>query len=298
MTSFGFTSTTDEVLAGVDLAGTRALVTGATSGLGIETARGLAAAGAAVVLGVRDVAAGRETAARITESTGNPDITVNGLDLADLASVHEFADARHGPLHMLVDNAGIMAVPELTRTAAGHEVQFAVNYLGHFALTLGLHDALARAEGARVVSLSPNAHLSCPVVFDDLDHRFRPYQPIGAYGESKTADVLPAVEAARRWSDDGIVANAVNPGAIATGLQRHTGGLRTPPERRKTLAQGAATSVLLAASPPATGRYFEDCAEAPVVAEAQAMSGSGVAPFALDPANAERLWEIAAKLVA
>ncbi|MEW9530053.1 SDR family NAD(P)-dependent oxidoreductase [Microbispora sp. NPDC049125] len=299
-TPFGFASTADDVLTGVDLSGSRALVTGASSGVGIETARALAAAGAAVVLGVRDVEAGRRTAARISESTGNQDVSVGRLDLADLGSVHAFACAWEGPLHMLVNNAGIMALPELTRTPQGREMQFAVNFLGHFALTAGLRDALARAGGARVVSLSSNAHLHCPLVFDDLDYRFRPYHPIGAYGESKTADVLLAVEVSRRWSGEGILANAVHPGAIATNLQKHTGGLRTPPERRKSPAQGAATSVLAAASPLLAGvggRYFEDCNEAPVIEEPAGMFGGGVAPFALDPANAERLWAIAADMV-
>ncbi|MGI8332784.1 SDR family NAD(P)-dependent oxidoreductase [Actinomadura scrupuli] len=299
-TPFGFASTADEVLAGVDLSGTRALVTGASSGVGTETARALAAAGAAVVLGVRDLDAGRRTAALISESTGNPDVGVGRLDLADLGSVREFTDAWHGPLHILVNNAGIMALPELTRTPQGREMQFAVNFLGHFALTVGLHDALARAGGARIVSLSSNAHLPCPVIFDDLDHRFRYYDPIGAYGESKTAAVLLAVEAGRRWAGDGIIANAVHPGAIATNLQQHTGGLRTPPERRKSVAQGAATSVLVAASPllaGVSGRYFEDCGESTVVSQRPPMFGGGVAPFALDPGNAERLWTAATDLL-
>jgi NAD(P)-dependent dehydrogenase (short-subunit alcohol dehydrogenase family) len=299
-TAFGFASTADEVLAGVDLSGTRAVVTGATSGVGVETSLALARAGTAVVLGVRNVDAGKEIAARISEATGNADVDVARLDLADLGSVREFVDSWHGPLHMLVNNAGIMALPELTRTPQGREMQFAVNFLGHFALTVGLHDALARAGGARIVSLSSSAHMAYPVIFDDLDHRFRFYDPIGAYGESKTAGVLLAVEADRRWSGDGIRANALHPGAIATNLQKHTGGLRTPPERRKNPAQGAATSVLLAASPllhAVGGRYFEDCNEAPVLEERPAMSGGGVAPFALDPANAERLWTVATEMV-
>lgn len=299
-TPFGFTSTADEVLAGVDLTGNRALVTGASSGIGFETARALAGAGAAVVLGVRNLDAGKDAATRISESTGNQDVSVGGLDLADLGSVRAFVAAWHGPLHMLVNNAGVMALPELTRTAEGREMQFAVNFLGHFALTLGLHDALARAQGARVVSLSSNAHAYGPVVFDDLDYRFRPYHSLSAYAESKTADVLLAVEANRRWSGEGILANAVHPGAIATNLQQHTGGLRTPPERRKSTPQGAATSVLAAASPLLAGmggRYFEDCKEAPVLEERPPLFGGGVAPYALDPANAQRLWDVATRLV-
>ncbi|NEA33087.1 SDR family NAD(P)-dependent oxidoreductase [Streptomyces sp. SID13031] len=290
MNTFGFTSTASEVLAGVDLSGQRALVTGANSGIGAETARALAAAGADVVLAVRNVVAGKEIAAAIENAQ------VAELDLADLASIRSFVAAWDGPLHLLVNNAGIMGVPELTRTAEGRELQFAVNFLGHFALTTGLHDALTQAGGARIVSLSSNAHLMAPPVFDDLDWVYRPYNPIGAYGESKTATILLAVEASRRWSSDGIVANAVNPGAIATNLQKHTGGLRTPVERRKTVEQGAATSVL-AATLTSGGRYYEDCAEAPVLTGPPVMFGGGVAPFALDPANAERLWEVATALV-
>jgi NAD(P)-dependent dehydrogenase (short-subunit alcohol dehydrogenase family) len=296
MTPFGFTSTAAEVLAGVDLSGQRALVTGASSGIGVETARSLAAAGAEVVLAVRNVDAGKETAAAIDSSR----VSVAQLDLAALGSVRSFVADWHGPLHMLVNNAGIMAVPELTRTPEGRELQFAVNFLGHFALTVGLHDALAEADGARVVSLSSNAHLMSPPVFDDLDWVYRPYSPIGAYGDSKTATVLLAVEATRRWAGDGIFANAVNPGAIATNLQQHTGGLRTPVERRKSIEQGAATSVLVAASPlldGVGGRYFEDCDEAPVLTGPPVLYGGGVAPFALDPANAERLWSVAADLL-
>ena len=194
-----------------------------------------------------------------------------------------------------------MAVPELTRTAQGHELQFATNYLGHFALTSGLRTALAAAGGARIVSLSSNAHLYGPVVFGDLDFRFRPYDPRQAYAESKTAAVMLAVEATRRWSNNsGIYANAVNPGAIATGLQKHTGGLKTPVKRRKSVQQGAATSVFLAASPLADGiggRYFEDVNEADIRTESPGMFGTGVADYALEPRYAELLWEVSAEMV-
>ncbi len=134
---------------------------------------------------------------------------------------------------MLINNAGIRALPELSRTEEGLEMQFATNYLGHFALTLALHPALKSAGGARVVSVSSSGHLFSPVVFNDLDYRFRPYDPWTAYGQSKTAAVLLAVGVTDRWQDDQIVANALNPGAIATGLQKHTGGLQTPVDRRK-----------------------------------------------------------------
>ncbi|MEV0672664.1 SDR family NAD(P)-dependent oxidoreductase [Mycobacterium sp. NPDC050441] len=293
-TPFGFTSTGADVLAGVDLSGRRAIITGATSGIGVETARALAAAGAAVLLGVRRLDVGRRIAAEITASTGNDAVTAALLDVADLMSVRDFT-ARFStePVHMLINNAGIMALPTLTRTAQDHEMQFATNYLGHFALTLGLHPALTAARGARVVSVSSSGHLLSPAVFDDLDYRFRPYDPWTAYGQSKTADVLLAVELTRRWHNEGIVGNALNPGAIATGLQKHTGGLQTPVDRRKTIEQGAATSVLLAASPLVEGvggRYFEDCNEAPMVTE-RPDDYTGVAPYALDPDNAAKLWK-------
>jgi NAD(P)-dependent dehydrogenase (short-subunit alcohol dehydrogenase family) len=300
VTPFGFESTTSDVLQGVDLSGRTALVTGANAGIGYETARALASAGAEVVVTARRDSAGSEAAAQIATSTGNPQVWHVLLDLADLDSVARAASAWSGPLHILVCNAGIMAVPELTRSVQGHELQFATNYLGHFALTAGLRTALAAAGRARIVSLSSSAHLYSPVVFGDLDFRFRPYDPRQAYAESKTAAVLLAVEATRRWADDGIYANAVNPGAIATGLQQYTGGLKTPVERRKSVAQGAATSVFLAASPLVEGiggRYFEDVSEADVRTESPGVFGTGVADYALEPRYAELLWEVSTEMV-
>ena len=246
----------------------------------------------------RPQAAG-QIAAGIAGSTGNTKVSVRDLDLADQDSVRRFAAAWDQPLHILVNNAGIMALPELERTREGWEMQFATNFLGHFALTIGLHDALAEAHGARIVSVSSSGHLRSPVVFDDLHFDFRAYDPFAAYGQSKTADALLAVEATRRWSGEGIYANALNPGAIATGLQQHTGGLRTPKERQKTVQQGAATSVLLAASPlldKVGGRYFEDCNEAAVVTRRPA-DYTGVAWYAVDQANAGRLWDTALDLL-
>jgi NAD(P)-dependent dehydrogenase (short-subunit alcohol dehydrogenase family) len=268
-TPFGPASTASEVIDGVDLSGQTAIVTGAGSGIGIETARALASAGAEVTLAVRRPEAAKEIAAGIIGATGNTAVSVRALDLSDQDSVRAFSTAWDRPLHILVNNAGIMALPELERTREGWEMQFATNFMGHFALTTGLHGALAAAHGARVVSVSSSANLRSPVVVDDLHFDFRPYDPLAAYGQSKTADVLLAVEATRRWSGEGIYANALNPGAIATGLQKHTGGLRTPKDRQKTVAQGAATSVLLAASPlldKVGGRYFEDGNEAATVA--------------------------------
>jgi NAD(P)-dependent dehydrogenase (short-subunit alcohol dehydrogenase family) len=219
--------------------------------------------------------------------------------VSDITSVRAFCAAWEGPLDILVNNAGVMAIPTLERTPQGWEMQFATNFVGHFALTVGLHDALAAANGARLVSVSSSGNLIAPVFFDDLHFDFMPYDPLVAYGQSKSACALLAIEATRRWAGEGIFANALNPGAIATDLQKHTGGLKTPPDRRKTTAQGAATSVLLAASPLLEGigaRYFEDCNEAPVVTKRPA-DYSGVAHYAVDPGNAERLWNVAMQLV-
>jgi NAD(P)-dependent dehydrogenase (short-subunit alcohol dehydrogenase family) len=306
-TSFDAHATAAEAIAGVELSGRRAIVTGASSGIGVETARALASAGAEVTLAVRDTRAGERAAADIAVS-GDAAIRVARLELADRASIDAFCVAWRGPLHILVNNAGIMALPTLERTAEGVELQFATNHLGHFALTLGLRDALAAAEDARIVSVSSTAHLRSPVVFEDIQFVSRAYEPLLAYGQSKTANVLFAVGATARWAHEGITANALMPGAIATKLQRHMdpGYLERARAQAgvtlelKTPQQGAATSVLLAASPllkGVGGRYFEDCNEAPLATPG--VGGvRGVAPYAVDLDNAERLWEESLRLLA
>jgi NAD(P)-dependent dehydrogenase (short-subunit alcohol dehydrogenase family) len=302
-TGFGAQSTAVEVIAGIDLTGRRAIVTGGASGIGVATARALAGANAEVTLAVRNPEAGERTAADITASTGNSRVLVARLELADEASITTFVASWDGPLDLLVNNAGVMRLPELLLTAEGWEMQFATNHLGHFALALGLHDALAAAGTARIVSLSSRGHHRSAVIFDDVNFTNRPYDPGLAYGQSKTANVLFAVEATRRWTADGITANAVHPGAIAdTNLSRYlspealaearTSGMYT----FKTIEQGAATSVLVATSPLLEGiggHYFEDCNEAPVV-DADPCAIFGVAAHAVDPAAAARLWEISA----
>jgi NAD(P)-dependent dehydrogenase (short-subunit alcohol dehydrogenase family) len=317
-TPFGFDSTAAEVVDGIDLSGKRAIVTGGSSGIGVETARALASAGAEVTVAVRDTEAGHRTATDITATTGNA-VHVGRLDLADQSSVAEFVASWIGPLQLLINNAGVMALQELTLTPAGWELQFATNHLGHFALALGLHDALTAAGDARIVSLSSRGHLRSPVVFGDINFSSRRYDPWLAYGQSKTANVLFAVEATRRWADDGITANAVHPGAIAeTNLSRHMNAeeLATLREsgtfRFKTIAQGAATSVLVATAPQLEGiggRYFEDCNEAGVLDSSSPAAGDedagsyrpmqqgGVAAYALNPDNARRLWELSLEML-
>ena len=300
-TPFGAQSTAEDVISGVDLTGRRAVVTGGAAGLGYETARVLALAGADVTIAARRIDAAEAAAREITQSTGNPAVHAAALDLADLDSVSRFVAGWEGPLHILVDNAGIMATPE-QRTPEGRELQFATNHLGHFALTVGLRDALKAADGARVVVVSSVGHVNGPVRFDDPDFTAEPYDPWLAYAQSKTANILFAVEASRRWASDKIAVNALNPGRIwGTGLGRH---IEAPPASfdpsgatgvsEKTVAQGAATSVLLAASPlmeGVTGLYFEDAQQAePFVPGVR----RGVADYALDADNARRLWELSA----
>jgi len=299
-TPFNAESTAAEVIAGIDLTDRRAIVTGGASGIGIETARALAGAGAEVTLAVRNVEAGERTAADIVDSTGNKQVLVAPLDLADQASVASFVAGWDGPLHILVNNAGIMASP-LMRTPQGWELQFATNHLGHFALATGLHDALAAAGNARVVSVSSSAHHQSPVVFEDIHFERREYSPWSAYGQSKTANVLFAVEGSKRWAADGITINALMPGGIRTNLQRYVDPEEIERLRQaagatdnmwKTPEQGAATSILLATSPLLDGiggRYFDDCNEAEV---GKLSARNGVAEYALDPEAAARLWQV------
>jgi NAD(P)-dependent dehydrogenase (short-subunit alcohol dehydrogenase family) len=308
-TPFGFSSTAAEVAAGIDLSGKNVVITGAASGIGVETARALATTGADVTLAVRDQAAGQRTAADITATTGNANVHVAHLDLSDRSTGAAFAAAWGSkPLHILINNAGVMATP-LTRTPEGWEIQFATNHLGHFALALALHDALAAAGGARIVSLSSVGHRRSPVVFEDIHFENRPYDPWAAYGQSKTSNVLFAVGATARWSSEGILANAVHPGGIMTNLQRHMseesirsrGWVRDDgalPPGFKTPEQGASTSTLLAVSPLLNGiggRYFEDCHEAEV--DTATPPTFGVAAYALDAGNADRLWDESLRLV-
>jgi len=306
-TGFSATSTADDVVRGVDLDGQRALVTGASSGLGAETARALTAAGAVVTLAVRNADAGAAAAEQIAMSTGRPRPQVRPLDLADPTSIAAFLRHWSAPLDILVNNAGVVTAG-LERTPQGWELQFATNHLGHFVLAVGLHPHLAAAAavrgGSRVVALSSTAHMRAPVDFNDIHFRDRTYDPQIAYAQAKTANSLFAVEATRRWQRDGIVANAVNPGGVATGLQRNfsdaqreslaaaeAAGIFT----YKTIGQGAATTLVAAVAlefEGVGGRYLDDCREAYTVPDDASLAEHphGVKQWALDHEAAHRLW--------
>lgn len=301
--SFNAATTAAEVVAGVDLTGYRAVVTGAASGIGRETVRALASAGAEVVLAARSQDQADRVASEIAPTVAGR-VRGAALDLTDLYSVGRFVDNWDGQLDALVNNAGVMASP-LERTRYGWELQLATNHIGHFVLADGLHSALAASGRGRIVSVSSVGHVNGDVDLNDLNFERREYDPWVAYSQSKTANVLFAVEAASRWSRDGILINALNPGRIAsTNLGRHT----APPPTSfdlagatgvsvKTIEQGAATSVLLAASPLVdgiTGRYFEDCQIAgPFVPGVR----RGVAGYAVDPEHAKALWSATRSLV-
>ncbi|WP_176086928.1 SDR family NAD(P)-dependent oxidoreductase [Martelella sp. HB161492] len=313
-TPFTAESTAAEVMSGISLQGIRAIVTGASSGLGIETARSLAVAGAEVVLAVRNLDVGRKVAKDIQRETKAAAPGVAYLDLADRSSIAAFVESWDAPLHLLINNAGVVT-GGLERTPEGWELQFATNHLGHFALATGLHRALARGaaerNGARIVALSSTAHMRAGIDFDDLHFERRPYDPQIAYAQSKTANALFAVEATRLWASDGIVANAVNPGGVVTGLQRNfTAQQRASLDaaaaagvfRYKTVEQGAATTMVAAALPEFAhtgGHYLDDCREAYTVGNEASLADHphGVKEWALDPLIARRLWTVSSELL-
>ena len=316
---FGAASTADDVIKGIDLTGRVAVVTGGYSGIGLETVRVLRAAGAEIVVPARDVTRARAALA------GVDGVEVGQMDLSDPASIDAFAAAfldSGRPLHLLINNAGIMATP-LSRDARGYESQFATNHLGHFQLTNRLWPALVAADGARVVALSSRGHRFSPVVFEDLHFEHRAYEPFLAYGQSKTANSLFAVELDRRGRDEGVRAFAPHPGTIVdTGLLRHTdpesirttgvldadgSPVRDPEQQLKTVEQGAATTVWCATSPQLAARggvYCENCDISPLVTAEQeadwrkSFGRPGVLPYAVDPEAAARLWEISERLTA
>jgi NAD(P)-dependent dehydrogenase (short-subunit alcohol dehydrogenase family) len=301
---FGFRSTADDVLAGIDLTGKLALVTGGYSGLGLETTRALAKAGARVVVPARRRAVAQEALAGIDGAE------VDELDLGDLDSVRAFAErflASDRTIDIVINNAGIMACPE-TRVGPGWEAQFATNHLGHFALVNRLWPAIAPG-GARVVSVSSAGHYNSDIRWDD-PHWRRGYDKWEAYGQAKTANVLFAVQLDALGKGSGVRAFSLHPGGILTPLQRHLpkeemvergwideNGTPLDPEAFKTPEQGAATQVWAATSPQLSGVggvYCEDCDIAePARGDDER---TGVRDYAIDPASAARLWTLSAEL--
>ncbi|MFF6983035.1 SDR family NAD(P)-dependent oxidoreductase [Streptomyces sp. NPDC008343] len=302
---FGATSTADDVLRGVDLAGKLAIVTGGYSGLGLETTRALTKAGARVVVPARRRAAAEEAL------SGVSGVEVEELDLGDLESVRGFAErflASGRTVDIVIDNAGIMACPE-TRVGPGWEAQFATNHLGHFALVNRLWPAI-EPGGARVVSVSSRGHHLSGIRWDDVHWRHG-YDKWEAYGQAKTANVLFAVHLDKLGADHGVRAFSLHPGGILTPLQRHLAkeemvergwideqGNMLHPEAFKTSEQGAATQVWAATSPQLNGMggvYLEDCDIAGPATEDDE-DRSGVMAWATDPEQAARLWTLSAEL--
>ncbi|HWY08845.1 MAG TPA: oxidoreductase [Candidatus Acidoferrales bacterium] len=310
---FGARTTAEEALGGTDLRGKVAIVTGGHAGLGLETTRVLSNAGATVVVGSRDTRKAQTAVAKMKN------VEVGELDLASPASVDRFASEflkSRRALHLLINNAGVMATP-LTRDERGYEMQFATNHLGHFQLTARLWEALKRARGARVVTLSSRGHSRGEVDLNDPNFERRPYDKWAAYGQSKSANSLFAVELDKRGQKHGVRAFAVHPGGILTdllkymtdeelsryGIHRENGIVKIPdvtkvPERFKTVEEGAATTIWCAVSAQLNGKggvYCEDCDIAAMV-PADSKLKSGVRPWAVDKVAAEALWSLSEKL--
>jgi NAD(P)-dependent dehydrogenase (short-subunit alcohol dehydrogenase family) len=312
---FGPTTTARDVLQGINLTGKVAIVTGGSAGIGLETTRALAEAGATVVVPARNPDKARKAL------NGIPRVEQGCMDLLDPSSIDTFASeflSSDRPLHILINNAGIMATP-LARDSRGYESQFSANHLGHFQLTVRLWPALRRAHGARVISLSSRGHQRAGIDFDDPQFQHRAYDRWQAYGQSKTANVLFAVELDRLGEASGIRALAVHPGAILTDLSRHM----TDEELRayglsrgykpgsvpagksvaeggdfKSLEQGAATSVWCATSPQLAGIggvYCQDVDVAGILLPGSS-SNVGVREYAVDPVAAKRLWKLSEEL--
>jgi NAD(P)-dependent dehydrogenase (short-subunit alcohol dehydrogenase family) len=319
-TSFGATSTTDEVLSGVNLKGKRILVTGVSAGLGVETARSLAAHGAQVVGAARDLSKAEAATAQVRK-----DVVANGgrleliaLDLASLKSVRACADqllAKAEPFDLIIANAGVMATP-FGHTVDGFETQFGTNHLGHFVLVNRISSLLR--TGGRLINLSSSGHRYSNVDLEDPNFERTPYEPFVAYGRSKTANILFAVAFDKRHRERGVRAAAVHPGGIRTELGRHVDPGRLDkvvdeinqqlatqgkgPFQWKTIPQGAATSVwagVVASADEIGGRYCENCHVGQIVPDNAPITAvsEGVRAYALDPKNAEALWKKSEEMV-
>jgi len=316
-TTFGATSTTDEVLAGVDLSGKRVLVTGVSAGLGVETARALAAHGAQVVGTARDLAkAEAATAAVRDQAAYGGSLELVALDLASLASVRACADALLAdgrPFDVVIANAGVMATP-LGRTTDGFETQFGTNHLGHFVLVNRIASLIQ--DGGRLVMVASSGHRYAEPDLDDPGFERTPYEPMVAYGRSKTANIQFAVEFDRRHRTRGVRATALHPGGIETELSRHLGqgaiaqsverinadlaAAGKPAFAWKTIPQGAATSVwaaFVASAEVVGGHYCENCHVSQITDGLITPVSEGVRSYALDPERARALWSKSEDLV-
>lgn len=314
---FSAFSTADDVAQGIDLTGKNIVVTGGYSGLGLQTVRVLAAAGARIIVPARDVARAAEA---LKEVSGQ--IEYVECDLSSQVSVKGAVEsilAKNIPIHILVNSAAIMALPEKNLDSRGLELQWATNHLGHFQLTVGLLPALRAAKGARVVSVSSAGHRFSPFNFDDPNFETHAYVPFTAYGQSKTANILFALELDKREQKNGIRAFSLHPGLILTNLGRHMdssifvksgfideqgNAIIKPEEGLKTPAQGASTQVFAAISPKLSGLggvYLEDTDVASLCEDLSSDIGRrvpGVRPYAIDDAAAERLWNLSESILA
>lgn len=306
MDGFGADTTTDEVLAGIDLNGKTILITGGSSGLGKESARALAAHGAKVIITARNLEKASSVVAQIQQDTGAT-VDVEELELGSFASIRAFAKRvleRPELIDMLILNAGVMACP-YSKTEDGFEMQFGTNHLGHFLMACLIAPKLA--EGGRIISLSSSGHQFSPVVFDDIQFEHRDYDRWLSYGQAKTANALFAVGLNKRLAHRGIEALAIHPGAIQTDLARHLteddiAMFQTRVESGamslKTIPSGAATQVLAATAPELAGKggaYLADCQICEVNDEAE--SWSVVRSYAVDPEAADRLWQVSEKMI-
>ena len=318
--TFGATSTTEDVLSGINLRGKRILVTGVSAGMGVETARSLAAHGADVIGTARDLAKGEAVTAQIPKAAvaNGGSFELVELDLASLASVRKCSDQllRKGdPLDVIIANAGVMATP-FSYTTDKFEMQFGTNHLGHFVLVNRIAPLIRR--GGRLINLSSAGHRFSNVNLDDPNFQSTPYDPFVAYGRSKTANILFAVAFDQRHRGRGVRAAAVHPGVIQTEIGRHMdpshleGMIKQMndqlvaegkgPFAWKSIPQGAATSVwagVVAQAEEIGGRYCENCHVGEIVPEGVAISAvsEGVRPYALDPKTAEALWKKSEELV-
>jgi NAD(P)-dependent dehydrogenase (short-subunit alcohol dehydrogenase family) len=315
--SFGATSTTDDVLSGKNLSGKRVLVTGVSAGLGVETARALVAHGARVVGAARDLAKARRATAGIsTQAANGGGLDLVELDLASLKSVRACADALVAdgrPFDVVIANAGVMRTP-FGQTADGFETQFGTNHLGHFVLVNRIASLIA--PGGRLVTVASSGHRYSDVDLDDPNFQRTPYEPMVAYGRSKTANILFAVEFDRRHKARGVRATSLHPGGIKTELGRHMepdeldklvaqinaqlADAGQPPYQWKTIPQGAATSVWAGFVAPAEevgGRYCENCHVSAITDGFISPVSEGVRPYALDPEHAKALWAKSEEMV-